>query len=97
VTKVTEIVHFFEQKISSILTVDGFPPETKKDRFVKEGGFFVRVADGDGNAQTIKLSDTEMTTLVQDIKLALKNHRQQKLQLYAQIDERERSVATKKP
>ena len=85
-TKVTEIVHFFEQKISSILTVDGFLPETKKDRFVKEGGFFVRVADGDGNAQTIKLSDTEMTSFIQDVKLALKKHRQQKLQLYAEID-----------
>ncbi|MFX1565310.1 MAG: hypothetical protein ACFFCH_04910 [Promethearchaeota archaeon] len=90
-TKVTEIVHFFEQKISSILTVDGFPPETKKDRFVKEGGFFIRVADGDGNAQTIKLSDTEMTTLIQDIKLALKNHRQTKLELFAKIDDRQRS------
>ncbi len=94
-TKVTEIVHFFEQKISSILTVDGFPPETKKDRFVKEGGFFVRVADGDGNAQTIKLSDTEMTALIQDIKIALKNHRHQKLKLYAEIDERQRSVSSK--
>jgi hypothetical protein len=95
-TKITEIVHFFEQKISSILTIDGFLPETKKDRFVKEGGFFVRVADGEGNAQTIKLSDTEMTSLVQDIKLALKNHRQRKLELYTEIDERQRTTATKK-
>ena len=94
-TKVTEIVHFFDQKISSILTIDGFQPETKKDRFVKEGGFFVRVADGDGNAQTIKLSDTEMTSLVQDIKLALKNHRQHKLELYEEIDERQRASKTK--
>ncbi|MFX1508780.1 MAG: hypothetical protein ACFFBR_00605 [Promethearchaeota archaeon] len=93
-TKVTEIVHFFEQKISSILTVDGFLPETKKDRFVKEGGFFIRVADGDGNAQTIKLSDTEMTTLIQDVKLALENHRHHKLQLYAEIDDRQRSSAS---
>ncbi len=93
-TKVTEIVHFFEQKISSILTVDGFLPETKKDRFVKEGGFFIRVADGDGNAQTIKLSDTEMTTLIQDVKLALENHRHYKLQLYAEIDDRQRSSAS---
>lgn len=94
-TKVTEIVHFFEQKISSILTIDGFLPETKKDRFVKEGGFFVRVADGEGNAQTIKLSDTEMTSLLQDIKLALKNHRQHKLELYEEIDERQRTSKTK--
>lgn len=94
-TKVTEIVHFFEQKLSSVLTVDGFPPETKKDRYVKEGGFFVRVADGEGNAQTIKLSDTEMTTLIQDIKLALKQHRRQKLQLFADIDERQRTAPTK--
>ncbi len=94
-TKVTEIVHFFEQKLSSVLTVDGFLPETKKDRYVKEGGFFVRVADGEGNAQTIKLSDTEMTTLIQDIKLALKAHRQQKLQLFADIDERQRTASTK--
>ena len=94
-TKVTEIVHFFDQKISSILTIVRFPPETKKDRFVKEGGFFVRVADGDGNAQTIKLSDTEMTSLVQDIKLALKNHRQHKLELYEEIDERQRTSKAK--
>ncbi len=89
-TKVAEIVHFFEQKISSVLTVDGFLPETKKDRFVKEGGFFIRVADGEGNAQTIKVSDTEMTSLIQDLKLALKNHRQIKLQLFAEIDKRQR-------
>jgi hypothetical protein len=94
-TKVTEIVHFFEQKISSILTIDGIPPETKKDRYVREGSFFVRVADGEGNAQTIKLSDTEMTNLIQDIKLALKKHREKKLQLFAEIDRRERSAATK--
>jgi hypothetical protein len=94
-TKITEIVHFFEQKISSILTINGFPPETKKDRFVKEGGFFVRVADGDGNSQAIKLSDTEMTSLVQDIKLALKNHRQRKLELFAEIDKRQRTSTTK--
>jgi hypothetical protein len=89
-TKVAEIVHFFEQKISSVLTVDGFPPEKKKDRFVKEGGFFVRVADGEGNAQTIKLSDTEMTTLISDISLALENHRRAKLKLFEEIDERQR-------
>jgi hypothetical protein len=93
-TKVTEIVHFFEQKISSILTVDGFMPETKKERYVREGGFFIRIADGEGNAQTIKLSDTEMTTLLQDIEIALKNHREQKLQLYAAIDQRERAAST---
>lgn len=92
-TKVTEIVHFFEQKISSVLTVDGFPPETKKDRFVKEGGFWLRVADGEGNAQTIKLSDTEMTNLLQDIKIALKKHREYKLKLFADIDQRERSAS----
>jgi hypothetical protein len=94
-TKVTEIVHFFEQKISSVLTVDGFPPETKKDRFVKEGGFWLRVADGAGNSQTIKLSDTEMTSLIQDIKVALKRHREHKLKLFADIDQRERSAASK--
>jgi hypothetical protein len=94
-TKVTEIVHFFEQKISSILTVDGFPPEIKKDRYVKEGGFWLRVADGEGNAQTIKLSDTEMTNLLQDIKLALKNHREHKLKLFADIDQRERAASRK--
>ena len=89
-TKVAEIVHFFEQKISSVLTVDGFLPETKKDRFVKEGGFFIRVADGEGNAQTIKVSDTEMTTLISDISMALDNHRRAKLQLFKEIDERQR-------
>lgn len=89
-TKITEIVHFFEQKISSILTIDAFLPETKKERYVKEGGFFVRVADGDGNSQTIKVSDTEMTSLVQDIKMALKNNREAKLRLYEEIDERQR-------
>jgi len=89
-TKVAEIVHFFEQKISSVLTVDGFPPETKKDRYIKEGGFFVRVADGEGNAQTIKLSDTEMTNLIQDLTLAVKHHRETKLKLYKEIDERQR-------
>jgi hypothetical protein len=88
-------VHFFEQKISSILTVDEFPPETKKDRYVKEGGFWLRVADGEGNAQTIKLSDTEVTNLLQDIKLALKTHREHKLKLFAVIDQRERSAARK--
>jgi hypothetical protein len=93
--KVTEIVHFFEQKISSILTIDGFPPETKKDRYVKEGGFWLRVADGEGNAQTIKLSDTEMTNLIQDIKLALKKHRKHKLELFTEIDQRERSASAK--
>jgi hypothetical protein len=93
-TKVTEIIHFFEQKISSILTVDGFLPETKKDRYIKEGGFFVRVADGAGNAQTIKVTDTEMTNLIQDIKLALKKHRELKLTLYGKIDERQRSSST---
>ncbi|MFX1318040.1 MAG: hypothetical protein ACFE9D_04045 [Promethearchaeota archaeon] len=94
-TKVTEIVHFFEQKVSSVLSVDGFPPELKKDRFVKEGGFWLRVADGEGNAQTIKLSDTEMTNLLQDIKLALKKHRELKLKLFADIDQRERSASGK--
>lgn len=89
-TKVAEIVHFFEQKISSILTIDGFPPETKKDRYVKEGGFFIRVADGEGNAQTIKVSDTEITSLIQDIKMAVTNHREMKLKLYEEIDDRQR-------
>ncbi len=89
-TKVAEIVHFFEQKISSVLTVDAFLPEKKKDRFVKEGGFFIRVADGEGNSQTIKVSDTELTSLIQDIKLALEDHRRAKLKLYGEIDERQR-------
>jgi len=88
--KVTEIIHFFEQKISSVLTVDSFSPELRKDRYVKEGGFFVRVADGEGNAQTIKLSDTEMTNLIMDIKLALKYHRKAKLDLFKTVDERQR-------
>lgn len=86
----TEIVHFFEQKISSVLTVDGFPPETKKNRFVKEGGFFVRIADGEGNSQTIKISDTEIISLIQDIQMAVEKHRETKLRLYAEIDERQR-------
>ena len=88
--KVAEIIHFFEQKISSVLTVDAFSPELRKDRFVKEGGFFVRVADGEGNAQTIKLSDSEMTNLIMDIKLALKHHRENKLDLFKVIDDRQR-------
>jgi hypothetical protein len=90
VVKVTEIIHFFEQKISSVLTVDAFPPELRKDRYVKEGGFFLRVADGEGNAQTIKLSDTEMTNLIMDIKLALDYNREAKLDLFKTVDERQR-------
>ena len=88
--KVTEIIHFFEQKISSVLTVDAFPPELRKDRYVKEGGFFVRVADGEGNAQTIKLSDTEMTNFIMDIKLALEYNREAKLDLFKTVDQRQR-------
>ena len=88
--KISEIVHFFEQKISSILTVDGYLPTKKKDRFVKEGGFFLRVADGEGNAQTIKLSDTEMTSLIADIAIVLEHHRLAKMDLYAAIESRRR-------
>ncbi len=88
--KISEIVHFFEQKISSILTIDDYLPTKKKDRFVKEGGFFLRVADGEGNTQTIKLSDTEMTSLIADIVLVLEHHRQAKLDLFAEIASRRR-------
>ena len=74
-----------------MLTVDAFPPELRKERYVKEGGFFVRVADGEGNAQTIKLSDTEMTNFIMDIKLALEYNREAKLDLFKTVDERQRS------
>lgn len=80
-----------EQKISSVLTIDDFLPNKKKERFVREGGFFLRVADGEGNAQTIRLSDTEMTSLIADINLALEDHRREKLRLFAEIEKRERS------
>lgn len=90
-TKISEIVHFFEQKISSVLTVDEFLPDIRKDRFIKEGGFFVRVADGEGNSQTIKLSDTEMTSLILDIQMALDNHRRERFKLYSEIEKRQRS------
>lgn len=83
-------MHFFEQKISSILTIDGYLPTKKKDRFVKEGGFFLRVADGEGNAQTIKLSDTEMTSLIADMAIALELHRHAKMDLFAEIESRRR-------
>lgn len=73
-----------------MLSVDAFLPELRKDRFVREGGFFVRVADGEGNAQTIKLSDSEMTNLIMDIKLALEYHREAKLDLFKAVDERQR-------
>lgn len=70
--------------------MDDFPPEKKKERFVKEGGFFIRVADGEGNAQTIKVSDTEMTSLIADIALALDQHRQEKMDIFAEIEQRQR-------
>jgi hypothetical protein len=90
--KITEVVHFSpEKKASSILTVDDFQPEKRQERFVKEGGFFLRVADGEGNGQTIKLSDTEMTSLVADIDLALDSHRRDKLELFSEIESRQRS------
>jgi hypothetical protein len=89
-TKISEVVHFMDQKISSILTVDDFLPNIKKERFLREGGFFLRVADGEGNSQTIRLSDTEMTSLVADIKLALEDHRREKFHLFAEIEKRER-------
>ncbi|MFX1562799.1 MAG: hypothetical protein ACFFDP_05785 [Promethearchaeota archaeon] len=90
-TKISEVVHFKDQKISSILTIDDFLPDKHKERFVKEGGFFLRVADGEGNSQTIRLSDTEMTSLIADINLALEEHRREKLHLFAEIEKRERS------
>jgi hypothetical protein len=89
-TKITEIVHFFEQKVSSVLTVDDYPPEIRKERFVKEGGFFVRIADGEGNSQTIKLSDTEITSLLADIYHSLDKHREEKQSLFAAIEQRQR-------
>ena len=90
-TKITEVVHFSpEKKVSSILTVDDFPPEKRQDRFVKEGGFFLRVADGEGNGQTIKLSDTEVTSLLADLDIALDNHRRDKLELFSEIEGRQR-------
>lgn len=95
--RISEIVHFFEQKISSVLTVDEFPPSIKQDRFVREGGFYLRIADGEGNSQTIKLSDTEMTTLIADIALALDRHRQDKFRLYAQIDRRQIRTPAEQP
>lgn len=57
---------------------------------MKEGGFFVRVADGEGNGQTIKRSDTEMTSLLADINLALDSHRRDKLEFFSEISGRQR-------